>query len=546
MSVTAFANSFTHQTGRVIALGRTTLATVFLLTIWLDSSQPATNVEATYWMLGIYVVFSGLLMVATWRNWWMDARLAFPALAVDIALFALIVYSTQGYTSPYYLLFILPLLSAAIRWSWRETAVVALILVLLYLGAGAAAALDERFEEQRFAVRAAHLAILSAMLIGTSAFQRFTPGLRVANAIWGSQPDPRADPIEQATLLAMRAVGAKSGCLALRSGAELYTGTACRGGEFVTVEWSDEPRPLVDTSVALFDAPNGRLLAWLPNRRTMFARPDQMFSPSATDASQIDNGIVAIIQTGQSSGILFLGGIDDLSLDHITIGEDLAHAVGSFIDRHALLEAVEQGAAAQTRLSLARDVHDDVVQFLAGAAFRIEALIRNSNDPAVGEGLAELKGLVVSEQQDIRRYIAALRRGGAIDLATVAANLKSVADRLSQQWDIDVRFAASDEDVVIPIQLHLDLEQLFREAVANAARHGGAAEIAATLTVPDGALRFDIVDNGDGFSTPGGSGSPQPPWSITERAERAGGAIAIDTRPGQTRLSVTLPLQKIR
>ena len=39
---------FKYQSGRVIALGRVMLATLFLLSIWLDQSQPAKAPEQTY------------------------------------------------------------------------------------------------------------------------------------------------------------------------------------------------------------------------------------------------------------------------------------------------------------------------------------------------------------------------------------------------------------------------------------------------------------------------------------------------------------------
>ena len=53
-----------------------------------------------------------------------------------MAVFAVIVFSTNGYTSPFFLVFILPLLSAAIRWGWRETALTAAALVLLFFSGG--------------------------------------------------------------------------------------------------------------------------------------------------------------------------------------------------------------------------------------------------------------------------------------------------------------------------------------------------------------------------------------------------------------------------
>ena len=91
---------FHHPSARVIALGRLLLATLFLLAILIDVSQPAKAPTITYALLGAYVVFAAALVFVTWNNWWLEARLAGPAHAVDILLFVLLVFVTEGYTSP--------------------------------------------------------------------------------------------------------------------------------------------------------------------------------------------------------------------------------------------------------------------------------------------------------------------------------------------------------------------------------------------------------------------------------------------------------------
>ena len=123
---------FKHQSGRVIALGRVMLATLFLLAIWFDSSEPVTSVAGTYLLLILYALLAIAIAVATWRNWWLDARLAIVTHGLDMAVFTAIVFSTNGSTSPFFLFFVLPLLSAAIRWSWRETALTAAALSLFH------------------------------------------------------------------------------------------------------------------------------------------------------------------------------------------------------------------------------------------------------------------------------------------------------------------------------------------------------------------------------------------------------------------------------
>ena len=117
----------------------------------------------------------------------------FPPHFVDMAVFTAIIFSTNGYTSPFFLFFILPLLSAAIRWGWRETALTAAALVLFYITAGLLVAGSHVFELQRFVTRSGHLVILSAVLIWFGMHQQFTRlflGVDELDRRLGGEEDP--------------------------------------------------------------------------------------------------------------------------------------------------------------------------------------------------------------------------------------------------------------------------------------------------------------------------------------------------------------------
>ena len=91
------------------------------------------------------------------------------------------------------------------------------------------------------------------------------------------------------------------------------------------------------------------------------------------------------------------------------------------------------------------------------------------------------------------------------------------------------------------MRLQLDLQQLLREAVANAVRHGGADRIDVGLSVARGQVRLSVVDNGSGFVA-NGEGAAEP-WSLKERVERAHGSLRLDSAPGSTNVLISLPLR---
>ena len=530
---------FRYQRGRVIALGRVILASLFLLSNAFNRLQQPT---AAFELLFAYVLVAVAIATITWRNWWLDARLAAPAHLLDMAVFTSIVFSSTSYTSPFFLFFILPLLSAAIRWGWRETLLTASGLILLHLAAGVVVAGSAYFELQRFIVRTGHLLILSAVLIWFGVHQQFN---RLFFGV--DELDRRIardeDPFPQALELVMTAARATSGALLVGpAGQRTLRGVRLLDGAIMPVA-IDGPLMREEYPVILFDLTHDRALA-TPGGWYRFGAASKLLEARALAAVGAGSGLIAEVRTRTRRGWIVLCGIADLSVDFLELGQELGRAAGAVLDHDALLSAIEEGAAARTRLSLARDVHDSVVQFLAGAAFRIEAIMRGSDHGSqVHTDLKELKRLLIEEQGELRAFVAALRKDRELELAEAVEELKSLARRLGQQWSVECHVDAPNDATSIPIRLQLDLQQLLREAVANAVRHGGASRIDVDVGIDDDHLRMEVRDNGSGFAP--ANGSTVQPWSLRERVDRAHGSLSLYSKPGCTNIVITLPLYGI-
>ena len=172
------------------------LATLYLLAVWLDAELPVYQPSATYGLLIAYILFAVAITVMIWSSWWYDARLAGPVHAVDIIIFTLLVLLTDGHASPYFAFFMFVMLSAAIRWGWRATALTAVLLALLFTITGL---LDltpgEELEPDRFVIRAGHLAILSMILIWFGASRQW-PRLALGPSELDGQPALDESPLE--------------------------------------------------------------------------------------------------------------------------------------------------------------------------------------------------------------------------------------------------------------------------------------------------------------------------------------------------------------
>ena len=527
--------------GRVIALGRLLLATLFMVALLIDVSQPIQAPTQTYQLLLGYQLFAAAVALLTWNNWWLDARLAGPAHAVDIALFTVLVFVTEGYTSPFFVFFVFLLLAAAIRWGWKETTLTAILVALLYLIAGnLAAASDARFEVYRFIVRAGHLVILSLIVIWFGVHQwrsRLPPAAEELLA----EPVLDRSPFETALAAAMSALLARSGAL-------LWVGDGGQGEHFAQRDGAVSRGPL-PASIAVADRPflydlrKDRALARDDERNLVAAPAGEKLDPALAAELGLAKGLAIPIRTGAGEGQLFIEGMPSLSSDHLETGAQLAIDLAAHIQRHALMTAAADNAEARSRIGLARDLHDSVVQFLAGAAFRLEAMKRSE---AAGRKLEpelnELKQLMLQEQGELRAFITALRSGGEIPFGELARDLQALAGRLARQWDIECEVLAAPADVMVPTDLHLDAHQLVREAVANAVRHAGAKSMRIGLASSRHEVRLDLVNDGKGF--PNAGGRFDPPQSLKERVDQANGAIEVSRGMDVTKVSISLPIAR--
>lgn len=522
-------------------MGRLLLASLFALAILIDINQPAKAPAATYAFLIGYVLFAAAIVALTWKNWWLDARMAGPVHAVDIVTFMVLVFLTEGYTSPYFIFFVFLLLAAAIRWGWRETALTAILVTLLYLVTGLVAARSHQheFEVYLFIIRTSQLVIVSLILIWFG-MHGWRPNLGVGGEFL-TEPALDTSPFETGLRAAMLAVGARKGAIIWREMDEheakavvIQNGTVTPA-EFKNVGAISEP------GAFLYDIDKERALARDSHRNLVALAPRDLIPREVSAGLRLHEGLSVALQVGTGEAQLFLECVPDLSLDHIDLGEQLGANVATHIQRHSLLRTAEESAEARSRLSLARDLHDSVVQFLAGAAFRLEAMKRAAMaGRALEPELNELKQLVLEEQGELRSFITAMRGGSEIALRDLVRDLQALADRLARHWNVRCDLSATPADMMIPTQLHLDAHQLMREAVANAVRHAGAKSIRIACATARDTLKLDFVNDGADF--PAFGDRLEPPESLRERVEQAGGALELSRGMDVTKLSISLPI----
>jgi signal transduction histidine kinase len=121
----------------------------------------------------------------------------------------------------------------------------------------------------------------------------------------------------------------------------------------------------------------------------------------------------------------------------------------------------------------------------------------------------------------------------------VPNRLKALTQRLARQWGIACTFKHFGEFPVEVPGLANEIQQMLREGVANAVRHGSADQISITLWAEASELKLKIVDNGIGLP-PNQAGSVRP-RSLHERTQALRGSFKAHGGSAGTTIEIRLP-----
>jgi signal transduction histidine kinase len=213
-------------------------------------------------------------------------------------------------------------------------------------------------------------------------------------------------------------------------------------------------------------------------------------------------------------------------------------------------KALEASEAERTKI--AGELHDGVVQNLAGLAFALSAEASQiKTQPAMMNGREDLLELLERSATDTRGAMKDLRTL-IIDLAPPTLRREGLEAALVEVLR-DIQRKGTNTKLDLPPNLRLRKDRagvIFRvahEVLRNVAAHAHAKNVIVELTTENGSAILSIEDDGRGFTkadvnrrrTEGHLGSS----AIVDLAEEAGGTLTIDSEPGRGTLVVlTLPI----
>ncbi|MGN9775578.1 sensor histidine kinase [Micromonospora sp. H33] len=206
-----------------------------------------------------------------------------------------------------------------------------------------------------------------------------------------------------------------------------------------------------------------------------------------------------------------------------------------------LFDEVRSLATNEERQRLAREIHDGVAQELVMVGYGIDNALATVHDDAeeTAESLRTLRQEVTRVITELRLSLFELRsevdRHGGL-----AAAIAEYARTVGASGGLRVHLSLDESTARLPAATEAELLRIAQEAVTNARKHAGAANLWVTCEVDPPYAQIEVSDDGHGMGdqrTDGHYGLA----IMAERAERIRGRLEIRPRqPSGTTVAVVV------
>jgi two-component system, NarL family, nitrate/nitrite sensor histidine kinase NarX len=195
----------------------------------------------------------------------------------------------------------------------------------------------------------------------------------------------------------------------------------------------------------------------------------------------------------------------------------------------------------QERTDWAIHIHDGLTQSVTSAILELQGLQhRIRTEPElVCATLKEIEDAIRNDLNQIRQILFELEGGTPHREPPLATFVSDLVER----WHLSARVSIEGEVERIPDVTLETANAIVAEALANAAKHSGAPEVSVRIIAGLDELRIEVEDRGSGVVPPTDDEMHFGLRLLRGRAERIGGTIEIDSKPGSgTRVVAVLPV----
>jgi signal transduction histidine kinase len=212
------------------------------------------------------------------------------------------------------------------------------------------------------------------------------------------------------------------------------------------------------------------------------------------------------------------------------------------VQRDSLRRVVEGQELERRRL--ARELHDETGQALTSILLGLRTIEEAAGDPEeVRRAVAEVRDLVVTTLQGVRRLAVELRPTALDDFGLVAA-LERLAQNLDEASDLRVDVEARLADGRLPSELETAIYRIVQEALTNVVKHADARHVSVVIQEKTDTVSVVIEDDGRGFEPAHARAEGLGLVGMRERAGLLGGTLTIESARGAgTTIALEVPMR---
>ena len=199
------------------------------------------------------------------------------------------------------------------------------------------------------------------------------------------------------------------------------------------------------------------------------------------------------------------------------------------------------------RTRIAREIHDNLAQEMAGISVQLEVVARTM-PPGAEKAKAQLdrvRMLVRHGIAEARRYVWDLR-SPALEHNDLPTALSETARRLTAETQVEAQVQVSGTFRPLPQLVENNLLRIGQEAINNAVRHAQAQQILVSLVFDARQVQLRVRDDGCGFDSQVADNGASGHFGLVgmrERAEQIGGTLSVQSRNGSgTEIVVEVPI----
>ncbi|HEY6744580.1 MAG TPA: ATP-binding protein [Mycobacteriales bacterium] len=242
-----------------------------------------------------------------------------------------------------------------------------------------------------------------------------------------------------------------------------------------------------------------------------------------------------------------------LGLLLVPLAFGLARRVSGYERERQAMVRLAAGASSAERRRVAGELHDGVIQDLAGVGYALSAVdgqLAGLGAPFTPDQVADLRGRLRTAQRLVIDDAVSLREVAGVEYAIdrgaadpVAALEKIAADLREGGLAVELEIGALPE---LPAGHRAALIRVGREALRNAAKHAPGATVVLDLGTQGHRVVMTVTDHGPGFDPDAAPGPAEGHIGLallSDAAEGVGGRLELRSRPGRgTTVRMVLPV----